>query len=91
MGAITLVVVYFLGRAREWTVLQNANGGGEYRHTMEIVNQCVFYSLLIAGLIVVVLLSRDLVEINSSGQRAGGIGGRKCKVRTLIDAIAADE
>jgi hypothetical protein len=64
MGALTLVVVYFLARAREW-VLQNAgaNGGVEYRHTMETVNQSVFYSLLLAGLIVVVLLSRDLWQL----------------------------
>jgi len=62
MGAITLVVVYFLVRAQEWVLLTNpaADASGVHRHAMEIVNQAVFYSLLLAGLIVILLLVRDL-------------------------------
>jgi hypothetical protein len=61
MGAMTLVVVYFLVRAREWVVLASpaVNASGAYRHAMEIVNQCVFYSLLLTGLVAILLLMRD--------------------------------
>lgn len=62
IGAITLVIVYFLVRAREWIVLANPAGNGldDHRHAMEIINQSIFYSLLLAGLIVILLLLRDL-------------------------------
>jgi hypothetical protein len=61
-GAITLMVVYFLVKAREWVVLANPGGsvGHDYRHAMEIVNQTILYSLLSAGVIVIVLLLRDV-------------------------------
>jgi hypothetical protein len=62
IGVITLVVVYFLVKAREWVVLASPAGNvsGDYRHAMEIVNQTISYSLLAAGVIVIVLLLRDV-------------------------------
>jgi hypothetical protein len=62
IGAITLVVIYFLVKAREWVVLTNPAGNvsGDYRHAMEVVNRTVFYSLLGAGAIVMALLLRDV-------------------------------
>jgi hypothetical protein len=61
-GAVTLVVVYFLVRAREWVVLANPSGsvGHDYGHAMGIVNQTIFFSLLGAGAIVIALLLRDV-------------------------------
>jgi hypothetical protein len=61
-GAITLGVVYFLMRAGDWVVLANpdASASGANGHAMEIINQSIFYSLLLAGLIVVLLFLRDL-------------------------------
>jgi len=47
IGAITLVVVYFLV-------------SGDHQRTMEIVNQTIFCSLLGAGVIVIALLLRDV-------------------------------
>jgi hypothetical protein len=62
IGVITLMVVYFLVKAREWVVLANPSGTVEsdYLRAMEIVNQTIFYSLLVAGVIVIVLLLRDV-------------------------------
>ncbi len=62
VGAITLGVVYFLIRAGEWVVLANpaGNASGVHGHAMEIINQSIFYSLLLTGLIVVLLPLRDL-------------------------------
>src|SRR6266404_2203879 len=65
IGAITLVVMYFLVKAREWVVLASpaASAAGNYRHAMGIVNQTILYSLLIAGAIVIALLLRDLWKL----------------------------
>lgn len=62
IGAITLMVVYFLLKAREWVVLVNPRGniGSDYLRAMEIANQTIFCSLLFAGLTVIGLLVRDV-------------------------------
>ncbi len=64
-GAITLMVVYFLVKAREWVVPANPSGSvaHDYRHAMEIVNQTILYSLLMAGVIVIVLMLRDVWQL----------------------------
>lgn len=69
-GAITLVVVYFLVKAREWVVLANPSGsiGHDYQHAMGIVNQTIFFSLLGAGAIVIALLLRDVWRLVRPGQ-----------------------
>jgi len=64
-GAITLVVVYFLVKAREWVELANPAGSvsAGHQHAMEMVNQTIRYSLLAAGAIVIALLLRDLWKL----------------------------
>lgn len=61
MSSITLMVVYFLIRAREWVVLANPHGSvpGSYPRALEIINQTVFYSLLFIGLIGIVQILRE--------------------------------
>lgn len=62
IDVVTVMVVYFLAKAREWVVLASPAGNvsSNYRHAMEIVNQTIFYSLLGAGVMVIVLLLRDV-------------------------------
>jgi len=69
-GAITLVVVYFLVKAREWVVLANPSGsaGHDYQHAMGVVNQTIFFSLVGAGVIVIALLLRDVWRLVRPGQ-----------------------
>jgi len=60
-GAITLIVVYFLVRAHEWIILASPAGtaSGNHSHAMEIINQWIFYSLLLTALIAILLLLRN--------------------------------
>jgi hypothetical protein len=65
IGATSLVVVYLLVKAREWVVPVNPTEhvSGGYQHAMEIANRTILYSLLITGLILIVMLSRDLWQL----------------------------
>jgi hypothetical protein len=61
MGVVTLGIVYVLVRAGEWIILATpaGNASGDYRLAMEVVNQCMFYSLLLTALIAILLLLRN--------------------------------
>jgi hypothetical protein len=75
MSSITLVVVYFLVRAREWVVLANPNGNalGNYPHALEIINQTIFYSLLFVGLIGIVQILRESWRLAKILQTPGNV------------------
>jgi hypothetical protein len=60
MNAASLAIVYFLLRAGVWIELKPNGTLNGHQHGMAIVNQSIFYSLLIAGLILVWMLFLDL-------------------------------
>jgi len=77
MSAITIVVVYFLVRAHEWVVLATpaGNASGDYRRAMEIINQSIYWSLLLTGLIAILLLLRDFWRLVHASQGQGASRG----------------
>jgi hypothetical protein len=50
-----LAVLYFLIKGGSW-VVASGSAAGEYTHTAEIVNQIVYYSLLMTGILSAVML-----------------------------------
>ncbi len=61
MNAASLAIVYFLMQARVWVRLSVADGTVDiHERTVAIVNQSVFYTLLIAAVILIGLLIVDV-------------------------------
>ena len=63
MNAASLAIVYFLLRARVWVTLNVSDPravGDSHQHSITIINQSIFYSLLIAVLILVGFLIVDV-------------------------------
>ena len=61
MNATCLAIVYFLIQARVWVTLRVPDGTvNVHERSIAIVNQSVFYGLLLAALILVGLLVVDL-------------------------------
>ena len=62
MNAASLAIVYFLLRARVWVTLNDpdATAANNHQHGIAIINQSIFYSLLIAVLILVGFLVVDV-------------------------------
>ncbi len=62
MNAASLAIVYFLLRARVWVTLNDsdATAANSHQHSIAIINQSIFYSLLIAVLILVGFLVADV-------------------------------
>jgi hypothetical protein len=63
MNAGSLAIVYFLLRARVWVTLNVSDPtaeGNSHQHSIAIINQSIFYSLLIAVLILVGFLIVDV-------------------------------
>ena len=62
MNAASLAIVYFLLRARVWVTLNDADATAvsNHQHGVAIINQSIFYSLLIAVLILVGFLVVDV-------------------------------
>jgi hypothetical protein len=62
MNAASLAIVYFLLRARVWVTLNDpdATAANNHQHGIAIINQSIFYSLLIAVLILVGFLIVDV-------------------------------
>jgi hypothetical protein len=63
MNAGSLAIVYFLLRARVWVTLNVSDptaAGNSHQHSIAIINQSIFYSLLIAVLILVGFLVVDV-------------------------------
>jgi len=69
-----LVIVYFLIKAGSWVVAvgPTAEHGGEYVQVVEIVNQCIYYTLLFVGIFsAVMLVVRVALLIRGLRGRAG--------------------
>jgi hypothetical protein len=62
MNAGSLAIVYFLLRARVWVTLNvsDPTAANNHQHGIAIINQSIFYSLLIAVLILVGFLIVDV-------------------------------
>jgi hypothetical protein len=63
MNAASLAIVYFLLRARVWVNLNVSDptaAGNSHQHSIAIINQSIFFSLLIAVLILVGFLVVDI-------------------------------
>ena len=72
MNAGSLAIVYFLLRARIWVTLNVSDATAavnNHQHSVAIINQSIFYSLLIAVLILVGFLIVDVRRLLRDRQR----------------------
>src|SRR5262249_54413370 len=72
--SLGLVLAYFLIKAGSWVVAGGpaVERTGEYAHAAEIVNQCIYYSLIAAAVFSAVML---VIRIARVIRQAGGRGG----------------
>jgi hypothetical protein len=78
-----LVVVYFLIKAGSWVTAgdSTANGGRNLAKTVEIVNQCIFYSLVAAAILSAVMIVLRITQLirQPRGQSGSGKIGAAAK------------
>lgn len=81
MNAASLAIVYFLLRARVWVTLNASDptaAGNSHQHSIEIINQSIFISLLIAVLILVGFLIVDVRRLLRDRQSNPPVTVRDC-------------
>lgn len=69
-----LAVVYFLVRAGSWVVAEDSAGGGAggYGHAAQIVNQWIYYGLLVTAIFSAVMLIVRVTRLIRPPRQSGG-------------------
>jgi len=69
-----LAVVYFLIRAGSWVIAADSTAGsaGSYAHAAQIVNQWIYYGLLVTAIFSAVMLIVRVARVIREQRQSGG-------------------
>lgn len=66
-----LTVVYFLIRAGSWVTAADS-GAGDYARAAKVINQCIYYGLLVSAIFSAAMLIVRIMKLLHQGRQRGG-------------------